>query len=42
MAGQQVTDKLRLPRLLKKAQMSLDFARDRELVERQGGGRWAE
>jgi hypothetical protein len=26
------------PRLLKKVQMSLDFARDREPVERQGGG----
>jgi len=26
-----------LPRLLKKVQMSLDVARDRESVERQGG-----
>jgi hypothetical protein len=29
-------------RLLKKVQMSLDFARDREPVERQGGERKAE
>jgi hypothetical protein len=32
----------RSPRLLKKVQMSLDFARDREPAERQGGTRWAE
>ena len=33
----QVAEKLVGPRLLKKVQMSLDFARDREPVERQGG-----